>query len=348
MGALWNYACNFSALFRGKPPVRPLLFSYYVTHRCALRCTYCSDGEGRPFADDIVPELSTEDAMRLIDLLSLSCNQLDVTGGEPLLREDLGTILAHARARGMQTILNTKGQGLAQRTEVFAATDVMVLSLDSLEPARLSKITGRTVAAAMGMRNELAGITEACARRGCKLILSCVAMPDNLGDVEAVQQFAQEHGLGFQVSPQIVGTMVHPALRDHPAYTTLIQRLQQAKREGGAILGVPEYLRGLQYFSAYRCYPQLMPVIRPDGRLYYPCLESKQADIYLLDYPSYEAARKTAEQLHPRSPDCGRRCHIFCHMALSLFQSHPLSALGEAGIWRRIKPISKRQGQEHA
>jgi hypothetical protein len=69
----------------------------------------------------------------------------------------------------------------------------------------------------------------------------------------------------------------------------------------------------------------LMPVIRPDGRLYYPCLESKQAEIPLPDFPSYELALAEA--------------HIFCHMALFLLQRHPLQALAEGGAWRRIRRI---------
>jgi len=32
--------------------------------------------------------------------------------------------------------------------------------------------------------------------------------------------------------------------------------------------------------------------------------------------------------------DCRGQCHIFCHMALSLLQRHPLAALGELKSWR--------------
>ena len=90
-------------------------------------------------------------------------------------------------------------------------------------------------------------------------------------------QFAMDRGLGFQLSPEIVGTTVNPALRDNEAYRQLIDRTLEMKRSQRGVLGVPEYLVGIRDFSAFRCYPLLMPVIRPDGCMYYPCLEWKQA-----------------------------------------------------------------------
>ncbi len=70
MGFLANYIRNVASIAAFRQPRRPLLFSYYVTHRCSLACRYCSDGQGRPFKDDVVDELPTEQAKKLIDLLS--------------------------------------------------------------------------------------------------------------------------------------------------------------------------------------------------------------------------------------------------------------------------------------
>ena len=95
MGFLTNYLLNLGALARGREPRRPLLFSYYVTHRCRLNCRYCCDGGGRRFREDPCPELDTAQARALVDILSRSADTLDITGGEPLLRDDLEEILAH-------------------------------------------------------------------------------------------------------------------------------------------------------------------------------------------------------------------------------------------------------------
>jgi len=348
MGFLANYLRNLITISVGRQPKRPLLFSYYATHRCDLNCRYCCDGDGKRFKEDPVQELSTDDAKRLIDVLSLSADSLDITGGEPLLREDLGDLLAYARARGMRTILNTKGLGLPTRLDVLESTDVLVLSVDALNPERLAVLIGRPLAVAQDIIRDLHACIEYCSKSMRKLVLSTVATPNNLDDVEAVCSFAESHGLGFHVSPEIQGTSVHPELREHPAYHERIGSIRQRKAAGAAILGVPEYLAGIQSFSRFSCWPLLMPVIRPDGRLYYPCLESKEAEISLLDHPSYESALEEAIRSYGPVPACDDRCHIFCHMALSLLQRHPLSALRESQVWDRIRPRTGQGDLLHA
>jgi MoaA/NifB/PqqE/SkfB family radical SAM enzyme len=81
MGFVRNYVRNLGSIWLGAEPTRPLLFSYYVTHRCELNCRYCSDGDGRRFKEDPVAELGTEDARRLITILRGAADTLDITGG---------------------------------------------------------------------------------------------------------------------------------------------------------------------------------------------------------------------------------------------------------------------------
>jgi pyrroloquinoline quinone biosynthesis protein E len=113
------YLLNLAAVAMGRQPRRPLLFSYYVTHRCPLECRYCSDGEGHPFKESPVDELTTDQARRLIDVLARACDTLDVTGGEPMMRSDLESLLDHARRHGMRTVLNIQGD----RSSTTAGTD---------------------------------------------------------------------------------------------------------------------------------------------------------------------------------------------------------------------------------
>jgi len=44
-----NYVWNLGSVVLGRQPRRPLLFSYYVTHRCELRRRYCTRGRGHVF-----------------------------------------------------------------------------------------------------------------------------------------------------------------------------------------------------------------------------------------------------------------------------------------------------------
>ena len=341
MGFVTNYLANLARVWTGRQPIRPLLFSYYVTHRCDLGCRYCCDGDGRRFKEDPVPELETADVRRLLSLLRPAGDTLDLTGGEPLVRDDLEEILVHARAIGFRTVLNTKGIGIDQRPEVLRHTSVLVLSLDTLDPGCLAKVIGRDREVAQRILAALDFALANCPKWKTQLILSAVATPDNLDEVARVLQFALDRKLGFQLSPEIVGTTVNPTLRNNPAYRQLIDRTLDAKRTQRGVLGVPEYLVGIRDFTKFRCHPLLMPVIRPDGHMVYPCLESQRARINLLETGSYHGAMAEARRRFGEIPACGDCCHIFCHMALSLLQSHPLSALGELKHWRHEHDAGK-------
>jgi len=329
MGFIANYILNLGALALGREPRRPLLFSWYATHRCDLACRYCCDGDGKRFKEDPVSELDTAGARRLLGILREASDTLDITGGEPLARQDLEEILACAKGLGFRTVLNTKGIGLERRPGILEATDILVLSLDTLEPGALARLIGRPVEAAEAILAALRWALGESRRTGTRIVLAAVAAPENLEGVRGVLRFARENGLGFQLSPEIVGVRVNPLLRESAAYRALVDEVLEAKRRSRGILGVRRYLEGIRDFTPFRCHPLLMPTIRPDGRLYYPCLEKKCAEIDILEAGSYSralaAARARSGQI-PRCPDC---CHIFCHLAVSSLQCRPLAALRE-------------------
>lgn len=332
MGFVANYIRNLPAAALGRQPARPLLFSYYVTHRCDLFCTYCSDGSGRPFKEDVTAELDTAAAKQLISILRRETDTLNITGGEPLVRDDLEELLAHATEIGFRTMLNTKGIGLDQRADVMRFCDVLVLSVDAMAPPALARIIGHQEPTARRILEAVQFALSGCDQTGTKVVLAAVATPDNLEDAADVLRFASDHSLGFELSPQIVATKAHPALDGNPRYTDLVNEAVRVKRQGGRVCGVRRYWLGIRDFRPFRCHPLLMPTVRPDGRLYYPCLESGQAEVSLLEKGSYGAALAAARR--GRLTTCGDRCHLLCHMGLSLLQRHPLSALREFRYWR--------------
>ena len=335
MGFTSNYISNLFSIAKGRQPARPLLFSYYITHRCELGCKYCCDGNGRRFMEDKTPELSTEEAKRLIGIISADADTIDITGGEPMMRNDLEEILSFAQNCGMRTVLNTKGIGISERPGIVRNSDVIVISLDTLDVKRLSGIIGRPPDIAIKIIESLNFLLDKKKDGdGPKLVISAVAMPDNLSEISKILDFSMEHGISFHLSPEIVGTNANPGLRGNKEYEALIDLVIQRKNNMNGVLGVKHYLTGIRDFQQFPCHPLLMPVIRPDGRMYYPCLESCHAEISILETGSYRKALEAAVRKYGELPDCKDCCHIFCHMALSLFQRHPLEALAESRHWR--------------
>lgn len=118
-----------------------------VTEACNLRCTYClrDDSCATPSMKDA---LDTAQMIRLIGMLGQTgFRKIRFTGGEPLLRKDLGRLVSAARETGeIRNIrVTTNGLLLADRlTELLdAGVDGFNISIDTLDAERFHTITRR-------------------------------------------------------------------------------------------------------------------------------------------------------------------------------------------------------------
>ena len=92
------------------PPGPPLWLLLELTYRCPLHCVFCynpTDSRARDRSS------ATDDWMRVLrEARALGAVQLGLSGGEPLVRDDLEPIVAEAHALGFYTNLITSGVGL--------------------------------------------------------------------------------------------------------------------------------------------------------------------------------------------------------------------------------------------
>jgi pyrroloquinoline quinone biosynthesis protein E len=108
----------------------PLALLAEVTHRCPLRCPYCSN--------PLALERAGVEA-------SLGVLQVHFSGGEPLARRDLALLVGHATKLGLYSNLITSGIGLdAARLQglVEAGLEHAQLSLQDSDPAAGDRIAG--------------------------------------------------------------------------------------------------------------------------------------------------------------------------------------------------------------
>jgi pyrroloquinoline quinone biosynthesis protein E len=98
---------------QGAPGVGPPLWLLLeLTYRCPLHCVFCYNPT--EFAR-VGAELATEDWLRVLrEARALGAVQLGLSGGEPLVRADLETIVAEAHALGFYINLITSGVGLTE------------------------------------------------------------------------------------------------------------------------------------------------------------------------------------------------------------------------------------------
>jgi cyclic pyranopterin phosphate synthase len=119
-----------------------------LTDRCNLRCAYCMPPEGLDWLP--APEVLTGDEIvRLIRIgvETLGIREVRFTGGEPLLRRDLVSVIAATAALSPRPdiALTTNGIGLERRAAELreAGVDRINVSLDTLRPEVFRKLTRR-------------------------------------------------------------------------------------------------------------------------------------------------------------------------------------------------------------
>ena len=130
-----------------------------VTDRCNLRCTYCmpEDAVFRPREE----LLAYEEIARVAAVAAgLGVRSIRLTGGEPLLRRDLATLVRLLVAvPGVDEVaLTTNGLLLAEQAEDLSTAGLSRLnvSLDSLRPDVFERIARRS-----GLDRVLAGLAAA-------------------------------------------------------------------------------------------------------------------------------------------------------------------------------------------
>ena len=124
-----------------------------VTDRCNFRCPYCMPAEvfGARYAFLPKPEILTfEEIQRLTRLfVDLGVRKLRLTGGEPLLRADVPTLVRLlTQIDGVEdTALTTNGYLLPRYAEALreAGLDRVTVSLDSLDDAVFKRMNGRKI-----------------------------------------------------------------------------------------------------------------------------------------------------------------------------------------------------------
>jgi cyclic pyranopterin phosphate synthase len=194
-----------------------------ITDRCNFRCLYCLPEteeaanfyrskfdalrNPKPFAltpirYDWKPKtelLTFEEIERIVRIAAdLGVDKVRVTGGEPMLRKGVETLVGQlARLRGVRDLaMTTNGQLFAAKAEVLRAAGLrrVSFSMDSLDRANFQKLTGRD-----GLAEVLAGI-ELAQRLGFHPVkVNAVVIRDlNDHELEALAEFARQRNLSLR------------------------------------------------------------------------------------------------------------------------------------------------------
>ncbi|HXO91200.1 MAG TPA: pyrroloquinoline quinone biosynthesis protein PqqE [Stellaceae bacterium] len=168
----------------------PLALLAELTHRCPLRCPYCSNPLDLQRTS---AELDTATWRRVFaEAAALGVLQVHFSGGEPLARRDLVELVGHAATAGLYVNLITSGIRLdADRLKrlVEAGLEHVQLSVQDSEPGPGDRIAG--LAGAQQAKHQAAAVVRAA---GLPLTINAVVHRRNLERLEAIIELAVQLG----------------------------------------------------------------------------------------------------------------------------------------------------------
>ena len=114
----------------------PRIISWNITLRCPLKCAHCYVDAGDREADGV---LTTDEAFGVIDQICQTGKPIVVlSGGEPLMREDIFAIARYGTNKGLRMVMGTSGYLLDQVTAkklLEAGIRSVAISIDSSAPS---------------------------------------------------------------------------------------------------------------------------------------------------------------------------------------------------------------------
>ncbi|RJS91663.1 pyrroloquinoline quinone biosynthesis protein PqqE [Salinisphaera sp. Q1T1-3] len=170
----------------GTTPARPLWLLAELTYACPLQCPYCSNPTEMA---GIRAEMTTDDWFKVLrEARSLGAAQLGLSGGEPLVRSDLETIVAEAARLGYYSNLITSGIGMDEaRVNALAEAglDHIQISFQASNEERNDFLAG---AASFEKKKDMARAVKAA---GYPMVLNIVLHRHNIDDIDDIIAMAE-------------------------------------------------------------------------------------------------------------------------------------------------------------
>lgn len=226
-------------------PSRRVPLSVYIslTNRCNNRCRYCN------FRSLPQEDAWTTEALITVleEMKETGTRRVQFTGGEPMLREDLGRILARAKSLEMFVGISTNGFQVSERIEELRPADIVQVSYDG-PPETHSYLRGEKSV------QDAASAIQALRSNSIPVWTNTVLTTVNAPRVNEIVEFAEEQGivanfvlLDYFIDP---GDHFHPALENIRELVLkgderrrTLERLIKLKRSGAPVAGSIPYFQ---------------------------------------------------------------------------------------------------------
>jgi len=106
----------------------PLSINLRITNKCNFNCSYCDCTKIQR------KEMTTEQIKRIVyDARKMGANKIGFTGGEPLLRKDIGELVRYCKKLGLITHIVTNGSLMKFHMDTLKKSDGVFISFDGMQ-----------------------------------------------------------------------------------------------------------------------------------------------------------------------------------------------------------------------
>ena len=172
---------------------QPLWLLAEITYRCPLHCAFCYNPTD--YADYTKNELGTDEWIKVLrDARKLGALQLGISGGEPLLRDDIEDIVVEANHLGYYSNLITSGVGLTEkRIDAFKSGGLyhIQLSMHDITEEISNFVTDTST---FKLKQKVAAMIK---DRGYPMVLNVVIHRYNIGHIKEILEMAEALGADY-------------------------------------------------------------------------------------------------------------------------------------------------------
>jgi MoaA/NifB/PqqE/SkfB family radical SAM enzyme len=164
---------------------KPLVTHINITNKCNLQCAYCYASYPDKQIDKDIP---TEKWINLISQLrKLGARRINIGGGEPLVRKDIGAILDHIRKNHILVNMNTNGHLVKEMMAVVKKLTTCCISIDGDEQIH-DKRKG------IGSYKKVIEAIKTAKENGVVVHTSTLISRDNIHAILSVLEVAKKYG----------------------------------------------------------------------------------------------------------------------------------------------------------